>query len=199
MNNGISGIILAGGNAKRMKGNKKAFLEVGGRRIIDRLFEIYREIFEDIVIVTNTPSDFIEFDAVIVPDIIDRKSSMAGIHAGLFYAVNDMAFVSACDTPFLKKSMIELVISNMKSHYDSVMPVHGNGFLEPLCAAYSRRLVRIFSKSLSNGILTIRDSLSERRVITIPEEKIKKADPDLLSFFNINTPEDLEKANRLDQ
>ncbi len=199
MNNGISGIILAGGNAKRMEGNKKAFLEVGGRRIIERLLEVYREIFDDIVIVTNTPSDFIEFDAVIVPDIIDRRSSMAGIHAGLFYAVNDMAFVSACDTPFLKKSMIELVISSMKPHYDSVMPVHGNGFLEPLCAAYSRRLVRIFSKSLSSNILTIRDSLSERRVITIPEEKIKKADPGLLSFFNINTPEDLEKANRLYQ
>lgn len=197
MSNIFSGIILAGGNASRLGGQEKAVLEVGGQQMIERLLEVYREFFDDIVIVTNSPAQFIHIDATIVPDIIEKRSSMTGLHAGLFFARNDMAFVSACDSPFLQKSMVKLVLSNMKPHYDAVMPMHGNGFFEPLCAAYSRKLVKVFEKSLSNDIFTIRDALAERRLIPIPEEKLRKADPELISFFNVNTAEDLEKANNL--
>lgn len=199
MINKFSGVILAGGSATRFDGREKAFIEVGGKRIIERLLDVYRQIFDDIVIVTNNPLEYIGIDATIVPDIIDKRSSMTGVHAGLFFARNDMAFVSACDTPFLKKGMIELVLSVMKPHYDAVMPIHDNGFLEPLCAVYSRRLVKVFANSLMNEVFTIRDALAERRLITIPEEKLRKSDSALLSFFNINTAEDLDKACRMSE
>lgn len=194
MNTRISGVILAGGEATRLGGRDKAFLEIGGERIIDRLLALYRLYFEDIVIVTNNPSAYADIDATIATDIIDRRSSMTGIHAGLFYARNEMAFVSACDTPFLKQSMAELVLSSMKPQYDAVMPMHDKGFLEPLCAVYSRRLVKVFAKSLMANEFTIRDALAERRLITIQEQRLRVADPDLLSFFNVNTFDDLEEA-----
>lgn len=197
MGSGFSGIILAGGNASRLDGREKAFLEIDGTRMIDRILSVYREIFEDIVVVTNNPSSFIDMDVTIVPDIIAKRSSMTGLHAGLFFSRNEMAFVSACDSPFIEKAMIKLVLSSMKPHYDAVMPVHGKGFYEPLCAAYSRRLVRVFEKSLSNDVFTIREALAERRLIPIPEERLRKADPELISFFNVNTIEDLEKAGQI--
>jgi len=71
-----TGVILAGGENKRFGGKNKAFVTIGGKRIIDRLLEVYSRIFDQIVLVTNDPGKYLEFDALLVSDHFTARSSL---------------------------------------------------------------------------------------------------------------------------
>jgi molybdopterin-guanine dinucleotide biosynthesis protein A len=196
MKHPCSGVILAGGLGTRYGGENKAFLRVGGVRILDRLFEVYREVFDEIILVTNNPVEFLEWDALIVSDIFPLRSSLTGVHAGLFYAGHPFAFFSACDTPFLKKEIIETVLEQIDPGDDLVIPQTSAGF-EPLCAAYSKRCLRAAETHLRAKKLKIQLALQNGRIRKIPEERLREKDPELVSFFNVNTPEDLVRAEQM--
>jgi molybdopterin-guanine dinucleotide biosynthesis protein A len=191
-----SGVILSGGLAARYDGTEKALLRVGGVRILDRIYEIYRELFDEIILVTNSPEKFLEWDLLIVSDLFQTRSSLTGIHAGLFYMTNPYAFISACDTPFLKKEMIETVIGKIESQIDIVMPETSAGF-EPLCAVYSKRCLEAAQNHLEQKKLKITKTFRKNRIKTISEKVLRKIDPDLQSFFNINTAADLKRAEEM--
>ena len=191
-----TGVILSGGLAARYDGTEKALLRVGGARILDRIYEIYRELFDEIILVTNSPEKFLKWDLLIVSDLFPIRSSLTGIHAGLFYMTNPFAFISACDTPFLKKEMVETVIGKIEPRIDIVMPETAAGF-EPLCAAYSKRCLDSAQHHLKQKKLKIIKTFRKRRIKTISEKVLCEIDPDLRSFFNINTPEDLKRAEEM--
>jgi molybdopterin-guanine dinucleotide biosynthesis protein A len=170
-------VILSGGLAARYDGTEKALLQVGGVRILDRIYEIYREL-------------------LIVSDLFPIRSSLTGIHAGLFYMTNPYAFFSACDTPFLKKEMVETVIGKIEAQIDIVMPETSAGF-EPLCAAYSKRCLEAAQNHLEQEKLKITKTFRKSRIKTISEKVLHKIDPELQSFFNINTPGDLKRAEEM--
>lgn len=191
-----SGVILSGGLASRYQGTEKALLRVGGIRILDRIYEIYRELFEEIILVTNNPQKFLEWDLLIVSDLFPIRSSLTGIHAGLFYMTNPFAFISACDTPFLKKEMVETVIGKIEAHIDIVIPETSAGF-EPLCAVYSKRCLSAAQHHLEQEKLKVIKAFRKSRIKTISEKVLREIDPDLRSFFNINKPEDLKTAEKM--
>ena len=191
-----SGVILSGGLAARYDGTEKALLQVGGVRILDRIYEIYRELFDEIILVTNSPEKFLEWDLLIVADLFPIRSSLTGIHAGLFYTTNPYAFISACDTPFLKKKMVETVMGKIEDKIDIVMPETAAGF-EPLCAAYSKRCLEAAQNNLEQKKLKITRTFRKSRIKTISEKVLRRIDPELQSFFNINTPEDLQQAEKM--
>ena len=78
-----SGVILAGGLNTRFSGKEKALVRVGGKRIIDRILAVFNGLFEEIILVTNNPLRYIEWDVNIVTDLFPIRSSLTGIHAGL--------------------------------------------------------------------------------------------------------------------
>jgi molybdopterin-guanine dinucleotide biosynthesis protein A len=191
-----TGVILSGGLSTRYDGTEKALLKVGGVRILDRIYDIYRQLFEEIILVTNSPEKFLEWDLLIVSDLFPIRSSLTGIHAGLFYMTNPFAFISACDTPFLKKELVETVIGKIEPQIDIVIPETAAGF-EPLCAAYSKRCLQPAQHHLEQEKLKIIKTFRKSRIKTISEKVLRKIDPDLHSFFNINTPEDLKRAEEM--
>jgi molybdopterin-guanine dinucleotide biosynthesis protein A len=191
-----TGVILSGGLATRYDGTEKALLHVGEIRLLDRIYDIYTELFEQIILVTNNPQKFLEWDLLIVPDLFPIRSSLTGIHAGLFFMTTPFAFVSACDTPFLKKEIVETIIGKIEPEIDIVMPETSAG-LEPLCAAYSKRCLQPAQLHLEQEKLKIVKAFRKSRIKTISEKVLRKKDPDLLSFFNINSPDDLKRAEEM--
>ena len=191
-----TGVILSGGLATRYDGTEKAHLRVGGIRLLDRIYNIYSALFEEIILVTNTPQKYLEWDLLIVPDLFPIRSSLTGIHAGLFFMTNPFAFISACDTPFLKKEVIETVIGKIQSDIDIVIPETSAG-LEPLCAAYSRRCLEPAQQHLEQEKLKVIKAFRKSRIKAVSEKVLRKQDPDLLSFFNINTSDDLKRAEEM--
>ncbi len=191
-----TGVILAGGMNTRFSGQDKAFLSVGGKRIIDRLYSIFNALFKDIILVTNDPYKYLEWDINIVTDLYPVRSSLTGIHAGLFYTSNPFAFFAACDIPFLKKELVEILINNIEQGIDVIVPETKAGF-EPLCAVYSKECLKQVEQQVIQNKLAIRHLFKKRRVKKIPEKVLREKDPDLISFFNINTPQDREKAEKM--
>ena len=190
-----SGIILAGGENKRFFGENKALLAIDGIRIIDRIYSVFTSLFDDIILVTNTPESFLEFDATLVSDLFPVRSSMTGIHAGLFYAAHPHAFVAACDMPFLKSSLVSYLTSQIRENIDVVIPETLKG-LEPLCAVYAKNCLSLLERKILEHKFKIQQIFNKNRIRKIPETALRKHDPDLASFFNVNSSGDLEAARQ---
>ena len=187
---------MSGGLNTRFNGENKAFISVGGRRILDRLLDVFSVLFDEIILVTNHPESFLQWDLTIVTDIFDLRSSLTGIHTGLFYSNNPYAFFSACDTPFLKKELVEVLVKQIEQKIDIIMPETANGF-EPLCAIYSKRCLKPAEDHLKANKVKIQWAFRSNRIKNIPENQLRTVDPELRSFLNINTPEDLARAEEM--
>ena len=191
-----SGIILSGGLNTRFSGQEKAFVRVGGKLILDRIYEVFCELFDEIILVTNNPQSYLKWDLVMVPDLFPIRSSLTGIHAGLFFSKNPFAFFSACDTPFLQRDLIETILGKIEKDMDLIMPETSAGF-EPLCAVYSKRCLQSAEHHLEQNKCKIQLALRKHRIKTIPEKILREKDPELISFFNVNTPNDLAQAEEM--
>ena len=191
-----TGIILAGGESKRLNSVEKSNLLVGDKRIIEHMMTVFEKLFSEIILVSNHPTTYLEWDAMVVKDLYSTRSSLTGIHSGLFYTKTEHAFIAACDTPFLKMDLIKTIVQHVDHGIDVVVPKTALG-IEPLCAVYSRRCLPAVQNALERNNLKIRNFFNKLKVKEIPASVLQKIDPDLVSFFNINTPEDLEKANRM--
>jgi len=186
----MTGIILSGGRNTRM-GENKAFIGVGGERIIDRTIRIFRELFDEIVLVTNDPVAYLDFDLKIVTDIIKRKGALGGIYTGLFHSSCPHAFVCPCDMPFLNADFIRHMQERAKG-YDVVVPVETEGF-QPLHAIYARRCMPAIKKCIDEDRLKVTGFYKKARVLEIPPEVTSSFDRTGKMFFNVNTPDDLER------
>lgn len=201
----MTGVILAGGKNSRI-GLNKAFLEIGGKRIIDRTVEIYKKIFDEILIITNTPEDYQYLTESVIlseaknlklkiyTDLIPNRGSLGGIYTGLHYAKSNYAFFSACDMPFLNKEVIRHIIKGVKD-YDIIVPYFKHR-LHPLHAVYSKKCLPMIKEMVEKNRLKIKDlflkpkGLKVKRITDIPETRLP-------AFFNINTKENYKQAINL--
>lgn len=187
----ITGVILSGGRNTRM-GVNKAFLEIGPLRMMDQTLDIFRRLFSEILIVTNEPLSYLEFDdAALVTDIYKDKGPLGGIYTGLFYAKNPLVFACPCDMPFLHEDFIAYMIRQAGKH-DIVVPELSEGY-QPLHAIYSRNCLPSIKRLLLMDKLKITGFYRDMRVLAIGEEQIRPFNPDGRLFSNLNTPGDVEK------
>lgn len=188
-----SGVILAGGRSSRFDGTNKAFIRLNGRPIVDFVISLFSSVFSRLLIVTNEPLSYLPWDADLVTDLFSARSSLTGIHTGLFYADTPYIFAAACDIPFVRRSVLDLVLSEAEPGFDAVMPETPSG-LEPLFAIYSRHAMETVERHVRQEKFKIRRVFKNLRVKIIPASRVLAADPELDTFFNINTPEDLKAA-----
>ncbi len=186
----VTGVILAGGKNLRM-GQNKAFLEVNGQRIIDRTASLFRGIFDEVLLVTNTPLDYLYLNLRMVTDLLSGKGSLGGIYTGLFHASYAHAFVAACDMPFLNADLVRYEI-DLCPRFDIVIPRTEDGF-QPLHAVYSQRCLPFMEKLLQRDILKIIDFFPQVKKREVSTEEIYRFDPTMRAFQNVNTPEDLAR------
>ncbi|GAB6904453.1 Molybdenum cofactor guanylyltransferase [Desulfosarcina cetonica] len=193
-----TGVILAGGLSKRFGGRNKAFIRIGGQRNIDRLMNVYAKLFDQIILVTNDPAAYMDVDALIVTDHYTQRSSLNGVYAGLFAARHEYAFFAACDAPFVKPEMIALVLDQIDGKADLIVPSTDSGY-EPMFAVYRKTCLPAMVWQLERDLLKIKGLFRKVRVKAVAEGDLRTVDPELVSFFNMNTPDDLVKAEALYQ
>ena len=194
MESKINAIILAGGKNSRMQGEDKAFLEVGGKPIIERLIDKLRILVNEIIIVTNSPEKYLNFEAKLVKDESPDKGPLMGIYSGLRASAAKHNFVLACDMPFVSEALIRYMIED-SDDFDIVIP-EVNGKLHPLLGVYSKNCIPIIEEMLKQDELRISNIFSRLKTRFISGQEAKKCDPALLSLININTKEELEKVSR---
>lgn len=190
----MTGIILAGGKNSRIS-TSKAHIKMGKHTIIEKAVNLFRDIFNEIIIITNKPDDYTNLGVKLASDIIPGKGPLGGIYSGLKLSSNHYNFIVACDMPFLESSIIQYLQRYSNNDlFDVIVPEY-NGFIEPLFAIYSRNCIEPIEKNLKNNQLKIRCFFTQVRVKEVPCNKFNSVEK---SFFNINTKEDLHKARRLD-
>jgi len=191
-----TGVILAGGKNSRFPGGKKAFRKIGDEMILETIYELFSSLFKEVIIVVNEPKEFAGWDMTVVTDIIPAKCALAGLHAGLFYASYPYAYVTACDTPFAKRSVVEYIVGSIRPGYEVILPRTDDG-LETLSAVYSKDCIPLIEESLKKNIFMIKKFFRKKKVREIPVDKLKMLDPQMQFIFNVNTPEDFEKAKAI--
>ena len=194
MSLGLSGVILSGGKSRRM-GRDKSQLTLDGETLVARAVRVLGALSDDLVVVTNTQEAYADLNARVTGDQILGGGALSGIHAGLLAARYDAAAVVACDMPFLNLALLRHM-ALLSPGYDAVVP-RWQGEVEPLHAIYSRNCVAAIEPVLLRGGGRIYDLYAHLAVRYLEPEEVIRFDPEGISFFNINSPEDWVRAQEL--
>ena len=184
---GISGVILAGGESQRM-GSDKSLLPIQGARFIDHIYARLSSLFDEVLIVTNSPELYQDLPCRKVPDIYLRQGALAGIHAGLSQAQQPRAFVVGCDMPFVSAKIVRKICSHAEQG-DLILPHSSHGH-EPLHALYKKSCLPAIEHVLDAGHKRIMKFFSQVHVVEISAEELLSLDPQEKSFCNVNTPDE---------
>ena len=194
----ISCIVLAGGKSLRL-GRDKAFETVDNRNLLQWVLFRLRMFNSEVVLVTSTEQPFTQFTGhprlKIVTDNYPGKGPLGGIYTGLVASESLYNLVIACDMLFLNQGLLRYMMQ-LLADFDLVVPRLGK-LVEPLHSIYSKSCLAPIESLLRQGSLQVYQLFSLVKVRYVEAEEIDKFDPQHLSFFNINTEADLEKAREL--
>jgi molybdopterin-guanine dinucleotide biosynthesis protein A len=193
----MTSIILAGGKSLRLGRNK--FLEIiGGKSLIQWVVDCVAGFSTEIIIATARGeaipcSSHVKVKTV--GDIYPGKGPLSGIYSGLIASSSSQAIVVGCDTPFLSGSLLRYMTQICCTCDIAVPRIKDN--VEPLCAVYSKICLAPIRELLEHNQLEIIKLYSMVRLKYVEEEEIDSFDPEHLSFFNINSQADLDRAREL--
>ncbi len=209
----VTAIILAGGQSRRM-GRDKAFIEFEGKPLIARVIERVQNVAAEVLIIANDNASYARFGLPIINDVYPGKGSLGGIYSGLLAASHEHALAVACDMPFLNEALLRYLIS-LASQADVVVPhaidpssnVAHNGKrprraqvlaksrdLHPTHAVYSKHCLEPIRARLLADDLRLISFFDDVRVHVVESAQVDQFDPQHLSFFNANTPQDFQNA-----
>jgi molybdopterin-guanine dinucleotide biosynthesis protein A len=191
-----SAVVLVGGEARRANGQEKYFFTYQGRTFIERLVDSLKEVVDEIILVARNPEQCRRFEGIegirCITDIRTGLGPIGGLHAGSVAAQGDLIFVSACDMPCINPAVISYLFERIEG-YDAAIPVWNAEMLEPLHAVYRKTALVTYLES--HDSLSLRAMIMNLSARYVPIDEIKKFDPELLTFTNINKIEDLERMN----
>jgi molybdopterin-guanine dinucleotide biosynthesis protein A len=214
-----SGIILAGGESRRM-GRDKAWIPFGGQALIERVIDRVGEVCQEIIVVTNNHLLYAGLGANLVRDSFPGKGSLGGIYSGLSAARCDRGIVVACDMPFLNAELLKYLLT-LSDDYDVVIPsapdlnktarskrddpepwktnrpTAKDSDLHPLHAVYSKQCLGPMEARLRADDLRLISFHPDVRVRVVSQPELERFDPEHLSLLNVNTPEELAFAESI--
>ena len=191
---GCTAVIMAGGDSRRM-GDDKATLLLGEQTLLQRVADVVTPLFAQVLVSVRRPRP--EIDLPQVCDVHADAGPLAGLYAALDRATTPQApwiFAVATDMPFVRPALIELLAAR-RAGYDAVVPVvHGHP--QPLAAFYAASALAPISALLETpgGRRSLRAALSQLNVCYVGQSELIAADPQLRSFFDLDTPQDLAAA-----
>ena len=194
----VQGFILVGGASRRM-GQDKAQLRLGSESMLERLAARLSEVTSSVMLVGN-PQTYGEHRLPNVPDIHEKWGALGGIHAALSAAKTDWIVVIACDLPFVTRELFERLKSFADESVDSVVPMQPDGRPQPVCALYRREAcLPEIERLVSAGEHTPRALLTNVRTRYVQFTDLSDLPGAENFFLNLNTPEDFERAKRIDE
>jgi len=192
--------VLAGGAARRYGGSPKGLLTVGGRRILDRVVDAVQAVTGTPPLLIANASDAAAWrpDLKTLADARPGLGTLGGIYTAVTAAPGPVLCV-AWDMPFVPEALLRVLSDRMATgSYDAVLPESsGRRGLEPLCAIYGPACAPAIARRLDQGDLMAISFHADVRVGIVPLAEVRRfGDPDEL-FFNVNTPDDLARAEAL--
>lgn len=194
----LSIVIQAGGESRRM-GQDKALIPFLGRPLIERVRERIGWLAEELIVTTNQPEKYGFLGAPLFTDLLPGHGALGGLYTALSVAQHSLVVVVACDMPFLNPELVSVEIDLLMfdPELDGVIP-RTQGGLEPFHAVYRREsCLPLVKEALESGNLRVDAWFSRANLRILSPEEIAGYDPRMLSFWNVNTPDDLARAEKL--
>lgn len=189
-------IVLAGGKSSRM-GTNKALLKMDEQFVIERIIVEVKKVVEQVIIVTNSFSEYDFLQLPMVEDTWKEKGPLAGIHAGLTASTTEKNMVIACDMPFVSAEIVQHLLDSLDK-YEAVVPLIDQQ-LHPLFACYKKDVAQKANQSIENGELRLKRFLQGLHVKVLAEEDLPFRRRVMeTSVFNMNHPEEYKKALEID-
>jgi molybdopterin-guanine dinucleotide biosynthesis protein A len=185
--------IQAGGASSRM-GRDKCLLPLAGRPMVEHVIDRVRGLGDEILITTNLPEEYGFTGMRLVGDTRPGTGALGALHAALSAARGETVLVLACDMPLASRPLLEHLLSRAPQA-DVVIP-RWKGEYEPLCAVYARRCLLSVEAALESGQRRMISFFPQVRVMPVEEAEWSSYDPEGLTFFNVNTPQELAEAER---
>jgi len=170
-------------------GQNKALIQIEGTSIIGRTYDLFRGLFQEIIIVTNEKEAFTDFDSKICQDLIPDKGALGGLYTGIFFSSFQYSFCVACDMPFINRSLVQYLLDNI--HGDDVIVPRTRDGLQPLHAIYSKNCLPPIKRIIGEGKYRVTDFYKMVKVKIVDEKDFLFLDPLRESFVNVNTLEEL--------
>lgn len=196
-------IILAGGKSTRI-GVNKAFVEIEGKPSLRHVVDEAAQVADEVVVVIGKDDDRTKFSKIlprsikVLRDTKEAEGPIIGMMTGIRAIKSEYAIVLSGDTPLIRKEVLEYLFCKA-SQADAAVPRWPNGWIEPLQAVYRvKSMVHAIRATLKAGELRPFNAIKRLdKVIYVPIREIRKIDRKLLTFTNINTPEDLEIVRKI--
>jgi len=196
-------VVLAGGFSKRF-GRDKCLVELAGKPLVVHVLERVSEIVDARVVVVSSEqqrrllSNTLGSEASLVVDRYEGQSPLVGALTGFESVEGENALLLPCDTPFISPRIAGLLF-DLCENRGAVVPRWPNGFIEPLQAVYhAKSAVTAAKAALDEGRHNLSSMIARlHRVRYLSTLVVQQLDPELLTFFNVNTPMDLKKAESI--
>jgi molybdopterin-guanine dinucleotide biosynthesis protein A len=190
-------VIQAGGQSSRM-GEDKALKSFLGRPLIQRVIDRLSPIADEIIVTTNRPDDYSFLNLRLIPDLKPGRGALGGLYTAIASATYPVAAVAACDMPFASPMLIETMTRLLvEEEVDVVIAKSEEGY-EPLHAVYRRETcLPAIESAIDADQWKVIAWFPQVKVRILTSDEIKSADPDGLAFWNVNTPEEFAKAEKL--
>lgn len=192
----VSVVIQAGGQSVRM-GADKGLVELRGKPLVRWIIDQTDGIAAETLIISNHSASYAQFGLPVHHDILPGIGALGGLYTAIHWAKYDHIFVLACDMPFINPALLRFMLTRIAT-YDVLIPALDDQFmLEPFRALYRKRCEQPIHDAIQAGKRRAISFFPEVAVQILPFKEISRFDPDGISFFNINTPEDLQQAEIL--
>lgn len=185
-------IILAGGDSRRM-GQDKAMLVFSGQPLIQAAIDRLQPLFPAMLLSVRQLRPEMK-----LPQVLDFQSDggpLTGLLSALAQVTTSWAFAVGCDMPFVSPALVEQLAAR-RAGYQAVVPVV-QGRVQPLLAFYSRDCMAPMRASLALGDKSLHGALQQLQVCYVDEAELLMADPQLRSFFDLDTPQDVVIAQKM--
>lgn len=187
-------VVMAGGQSRRL-GRDKALIPFEGEPLLARVVRRLHEVCGEVIVVGPPERAAVVPGVRVAPDIYAGAGPLAGIHVSLKTASHDRCLVVACDMPFLNVDLMRHLLA-LAPEYDVVLPRYG-GYTHQLHAVYAKTCLPYIEAQLNRGDYKIDRFFPQVRVRYVDEPELRRYDPLLISFFNVNTPESLAEAQAI--
>jgi molybdenum cofactor guanylyltransferase len=189
----VLGVILAGGDSRRMNGQDKFLMPLGDKLLLQHIIDRVRPQVNDVILNINKPFHRTEFSSLkTIPDIMANSlGPLSGVYTALSYANQkgyELVATFACDTPFVPDNFVSEL---MKKSDNPIVVAKSNNKRHPVMALWHVSLMEDLKISLDNGDRKLLKWVEKYSVSEV--EWQEKWDP----FFNINNGEDLKEAEHL--
>ena len=191
---GNVGVILAGGRSRRM-GENKATMMFGGEPLLTRVARRLSPAVDELLVIGPQSLASLALHARVAEDTLPAIGPLGGLYTALTATTGAYVFLVACDMPFVSPGLVRAMLAFARTHGDAdVVALEANGRVQSLHAVYTRGCLPAVERALEASDHSLHALLAQLAVVAIDTDTVRREDPDDLSAFNVNTPDDWRQA-----